>query len=322
VRPQSGRDAADQGRILTVTGKRPVADRMIELVCEPADGSALPRWAPGAHVDLVIGPAAARPYSLCGDPDDTRRWRFLVRRGRGDGGVSACLHDQLTVGDTIRARGPRDRFPLTPAARYLFLASGAGIAPLLPMVARVRATRIYPWSLLFLERGPADGSPVALREEIAALGPAASVADRFEPVAAAIAAARPGTAVQAAGSGRFVAAVEAAAGGRGDLDLHRQRFDNPVSGDTGAGACELVLARQGGRVSVPAGTPLLRALLDAGVAVPWACGSGICGACVLPVLDGAIRHRDAVLTAAERAAGRQVVTCVSTAASGTLVLDV
>ena len=177
-------------------------------------------------MDLVLGTAAPHPYSLCGDPDDTRRWRFLVRRGSRDSGVSAYLHDQLRAGDTLRARGPRDRFPLATAGR------------------------------------------------------------------------------------------------RGDLDLHRQRFDNPAADGTGGSACELVLARQGRRVFVPPGTPLLRALLDAGVAVPWACGSGICGACVLPVLDGKIRHRDAVLTATEQGAGRLVVTCVSTAATETLVLDV
>ena len=319
MRQHRGHDAAEQARILAVTGKRQVADRLIELVCEPADGAALPQWAPGAHVDLVLGPATGRPYSLCGDPDDTRRWRFLVSRGRGDSGVSGYLHDQLKVGDTLRARGPRDRFPLANAARYLFLAAGAGIAPLLPMVARVRAARIYPWSLVLLERGTAVGS---LHEEMDSLGPAASIVGHFDSVAAAVAAALPGTAVQAAGSSRFVTAVEARAGHRDDPDLHRQRFDNPAARGTGGSPCELVLARQGGRVFVPAGTPLLRALLDAGVAVPWTCGSGICGACVLPVLDGKIRHRDAVLTATERGAGRLVVSCVSTAASETLVLDV
>ncbi len=319
MRRHTGLAAGGQTRILVVTGKRQLADGVVELVCEPADGAALPRWQPGAHADLVVGPGLTRPYSLCGDPDDTGRWRFLVRRGPGDSGASAYLHDQLQTGDTLRARGPRDRFPLASAAHYLFLASGAGIAPLLPMAARVRAARIYPWSLLLLERSTA-ASP--LLEEVRSLGPAASVVGHFGSVAAAITAAPPGTAVHAAGSSRFVAAVEAQAADRPDLDLHRQRFDNPAAGGTEGGACELVLARQGMRVPVPAGTPLLEALLDAGVAVPWACGSGICGACAMPVLDGAIRHRDAVLTAAERAAGRLVITCVSNAASGTLVLDI
>src|ERR1700755_58625 len=74
VRRQTGHDVAEQARILVVSGKRQVADGMVELVCEQGDGDALPRWAPGAHVDLVLGPALARPYSLYGDPDDNRRW--------------------------------------------------------------------------------------------------------------------------------------------------------------------------------------------------------------------------------------------------------
>jgi ferredoxin len=161
-----------------------------------------------------------------------------------------------------------------------------------------------------------------LQEEVRSLGPAASVVDHLGSIAAATAAALPGTAVQVAGSSRFVAAVEAQVARRPDLDLHRQRFDTPAAAGTEGSECELVLARRGERVFVPAGTPLLRALLDAGITIPWACGSGICGACALPVIYGTVRHRDAVLTAAERTAGRLVVTCVSTAATETLVLDV
>ena len=67
MRRQTGHDIAEQARILVVSGKRQVADGMVELVCEPADGDALPRWAPGAHVDLVLGPALARPYSRARD---------------------------------------------------------------------------------------------------------------------------------------------------------------------------------------------------------------------------------------------------------------
>ncbi len=32
----------------------------------------LPRWEPGAHLDLVIGDGSVRQYSLCGDPDAPR----------------------------------------------------------------------------------------------------------------------------------------------------------------------------------------------------------------------------------------------------------
>lgn len=281
----------------------------VEVRLAAADGAALPRWAPGAHVDLVLPGGLVRPYSLCGDPRDTATWRLLVRRA---GRASAYVHDQLQVGDVVHARGPRDRFVLGAAARYLFVASGAGIAPLLPMARWVAAARIYPWQLLHL-----DGGRSLLADEVQTLG---TTADDFALVADAVLAAPDGTAVYACGSARFVDAVADLAGQK--LDLHRQQFDRPEPVPGGTPACELVLARRGDTIPVPAGTSLLDALLDAGVPVPVACGVGICGACIVPLLEGTVRHRDSILTDAERATGRSVVTCVSAADSARLVLDV
>jgi ferredoxin len=73
--------------------------------------------------------------------------------------------------------------------------------------------------------------------------------------------------------------------------------------------------------SVEAGTPILTALLDAGVDVPYACGAGICGACAVRVVEGRIDHRDSVLSRSERDAGNLIITCVSRAADDGIVLD-
>ncbi|GAA3388971.1 PDR/VanB family oxidoreductase [Cryptosporangium minutisporangium] len=295
------------GRPLVVDSRRPADAVTVEIRLTAADGGALPRWAPGAHIDLVLPSGLVRPYSLCGDPHDTTSWRLLVRRA---GDASAYVHDRLQVGDVVHARGPRDRFPLVAAARYLFLAGGAGIAPLLPMVRWVAAARIYPWQLLHLDR---DASLLADETLGTTVG-------EFGLVADAVRAAADGTAVYACGSARFVDAVAELAGNR--LDLHRQQFDRPEPVPGGTPACELVLARRGDTIPVPAGTSLLDALLDAGVPVPVSCGVGICGACIVPLLDGTVRHRDSILTDTERASGRSVVTCVSAADSARLVLDV
>ncbi len=299
--------------------KRAVDGRTVEVVLSPTDGGMLPRWAPGAHVDLVLPGGLVRPYSLCGDPDDGLTWRLLVRRGARarPGGASAYVHDRLGVGDRVHARGPRDRFPLAAAGRYLFLASGVGLAPLLPMVRRVDGARVYPWTLVHLE--PAGGrSP--LGEEVRSLGPSATTAESLAEVAAAVRTAPAGTAVHVCGGARFVDAVESLSQAQPGLDLHQQRFDAGPRTDAGGAAYELVLARRGDRIPVATGVPLLEALLDAGVDVPSSCGSGVCGACVVRVLAGSVRHRDAVLTEAERASG-EVVTCVSAPASAELVLD-
>ncbi|MCK9896021.1 flavin reductase family protein [Frankia sp. AgB32] len=290
---------------------------MVELVLAATDEQRLPRWAPGGHVDLVLPTGLTRPYSLAGDPDDDRSWRLLVARSPTAGdGAGNYIHDVLRTGERLRVRGPRHLFSLGGGARYLFLAAGAGIAPLLPMVRRVRAARVYPWSLVHV-----DGSSryTALREEVESLGATSRSSPARRAAVRALADAHPDTAVYACGSSRFVDELARAAP-RG-VDLHRQRFDAPGGGPGAGRAYEVVLARQGERIRVEPGTRLLSALHQAGVEVPVSCGTGNCGACLVRVLGGAIEHHDRVLTDLERKEGRQIVSCVSTAAGPQLVLD-
>ncbi|SOD98038.1 flavin reductase family protein [Blastococcus haudaquaticus] len=306
----------DRGRDVTVLAVGPVADRIVEVVLGPADDAPFPRWAPGAHVDVVLPIGVARPYSLAGDPADARSWRLLVARS-APGDASAHIHDELRPGDRLRVRGPRHLFALGGGARYLFLGSGSGIAPLLPMARWVAAARIHPWALVHVDRSARHRT---LREEVAALGTGSRTVATADDALAALADAAPGTAVYAAGSSSFVDAVADAAPEH--VALNRQRFDAPVGVSGAARPFELVLGRRRERVRVEAGTPLLTALHQAGVDVPVSCGAGICGACVVGVLEGTVEHRDSILTAAERAAGSRIVSCVSTAAGDRLVLDV
>jgi vanillate O-demethylase ferredoxin subunit len=81
------------------------------------------------------------------------------------------------------------------------------------------------------------------------------------------------------------------------------------------------LAATGRTVLVPAGLSILEALLDEGVDVPFSCMEGICGSCRTTVVAGLPRHRDSVLTAADRAAGDSIMVCCSGAEGGRIVLD-
>lgn len=308
---------ANAGREAAVTAVRPVGDRIVEVLLAPTDGR-FPRWAPGAHVDLVLPDGLVRPYSLAGDPHDDRSWRLLVARsGAAGSSSSAYVHDVLRAGDLVRVRAPRNLFPLEGSSRYLFLAAGAGIAPLLPMVRRVRDARLYPWALLHVDRSQVHTS---LRAEVEDLGTGARTVSGHSPVRTALTGAPPGTAVYACGSSRFVDAVAEVA--RPRLRVHRERFDAPSRATGTDRPFELVLTRRGERIRVEAGTPIVTALHRAGVDVPVSCGAGICGACVLDVAGGTVEHRDSLLSPQERAAGRRVVTCVSQAAGPVLALDV
>src|SRR5947209_12402770 len=119
---------------LVVARRREVADGVVVLDLVDPLGSGLPTWAPGAHVDLMLGDGLVRQYSLCSDPTDYQRWRVGVLRHPESRGGSRHVHESLREGSTVQVRGPRNHFPLVDSPSYLFIAGGIGITPLLPMI--------------------------------------------------------------------------------------------------------------------------------------------------------------------------------------------
>ena len=87
------------------------------------------------------------------------------------------------------------------------------------------------------------------------------------------------------------------------------------------GQFDVVCAAAGMALAVPVDISILEAVRGAGLAVPVACPDARCGACETRVLEGVAEHRDAVLTAEERAVGETMMICVSRATTPSLVLD-
>jgi ferredoxin-NADP reductase len=61
------------------------------------------------------------------------------------------VHDSVQVGTTLTAIGPRNHFTLVPAARYVFIAGGIGITPLLGMIEAAERAQT-PWQLFYAGR--------------------------------------------------------------------------------------------------------------------------------------------------------------------------
>ena len=127
-----------------------VADGVVALTLRAG------RRPPAAGLDAgrARRPAARRPgvptrqYSLCGDPADRTAYRLGVLRDPDGGGGSRYVHDRLTEGDLVRVRGPRNNFALAASPRYLFIAGGIGITPILPMIAAAEAAGAE-WNLVY-----------------------------------------------------------------------------------------------------------------------------------------------------------------------------
>lgn len=314
---------------LLLRGMTLVAERILALELEDPDGGVLPSWQPGAHIDVVLPDGTVRQYSLCGDPAERRRWRLAVLEQTAGRGGSRQVHRILRPGDRLLVRGPRNHFPLVPAADYLFIAGGIGITPILPMVAEVAAASV-PYRLLYGGRSRAG---LAFADELRRFGDHVDLIPQDErgliDVPGALDRCPPGTAVYCCGPEPLIAAVQAACATR-PVSLHIERFEAAVSDGTDGtsaaapapgAAFDLMLAGSGEVLHVPAGRSVLEVLEDAGVDVPNSCREGICGTCETGVIDGVPDHRDQLLSDAERAAGRTMLVCVSRSHTPRLVLD-
>ena len=128
-----------------------VADGVKTIEFRAVDGSELPSWTPGAHLDVVVREGVERQYSLCGDPAYRRSYRIGVLRDDEGRGGSRAMHTELSVGSRVRLRGPLNHFELVPAESYLFIAGGIGITPLIPMIHAAEEAGAS-WSLAYAGR--------------------------------------------------------------------------------------------------------------------------------------------------------------------------
>lgn len=299
-----------------------VADGVVQLTFTRVDGAVFPVWEPGAHLDLVLGPDLVRQYSLCGDPDDRTALTVAVLNVPNSRGGSRRIHEELTEGDRLRLRGPRNTFRFRSATRYVFVAGGIGITPLMPMVAAAAATGAQ-WHLIY---GGRSRSSMAFHEKLtAAHGDRVSVVAEDEngvlDLDTLLAQPDTRTRVYCCGPEPLLRAVEERSASWPAETLHVERFAAAPT-DTGLqSAFEVELAGTGTTLHVPGDRSVLEVLEEAGVPVLSSCRQGTCGTCETAVLDGLVLHRDALLTEEERASGEVMMVCVSRARTPRLVLD-
>jgi len=312
---------------LTVIDRTVVAldDNVVALTLARADGSALPPWHPGAHVDIHLPSGRVRQYSLCGDPGQRESYRIAVRRIPSGGGGSIEVHDALPVGATITTSGPRNAFPLSvpgygsPTRRVRFIAGGIGITPILPMLGLAERLNV-DWSMIYAGR---SAESIPFLDEVRRFGDRVRIrtddVDGLPTADELLGDCASGTTVYACGPAPMLTTIRERLIGRDDVELHFERFAAAPVLDGEAFSVTLASSRT--EIEVAADATLLTALQHAGVNPPYSCQQGFCGTCRIRVLNGVVQHRDTVLTEPERDSG-MILTCVSRAAAASrLTLD-
>ena len=319
---------------LTVAGRREVARDITEFTLRDPAGAALPAFTPGAHLRVTTPLGAERKYSLTNAPADSREQaRYIIavkREGNGRGG-SVSMVDGLQAGGALLVTAPENAFPMaTDAKRFIFIAGGIGITPILGMVRTLLGYEEtleqdpVPFKLYYLTR---DAASTAYREEISALGPARAVLHHDGGDAAnafdlwpALEKPAAGTHVYCCGPRPLMDAVRDMSGHWPASAIHFESFG---VGDASLyepnQAFTVVLGRSGMAIPVAEDESVLEALRNHGRRVPSSCEAGSCGTCRTVYTSGDVEHRDMVLMEDEKA--DQIMVCVSRARGGELVLD-
>lgn len=297
---------------------------------------------PGQHVNVscsVDGRRTTRSYSLTGVPRGDKRLSITVKRVAG-GKLSTHLVDTARVGDVLEL-GPAFGDMVLPQhaeGRWLFLAAGSGITPLMSLT-RALAERDMPveltllyWvktraELCFLQelralaaRQPRFRLQVIVTHEDATLqGDAHGLisADQLEALVPQLGQQQ----VFACGPGGFVETARQLTQGR------VRRFEaegfTPAAplglpADGQATTVRVHLQRSGRDVEVSTGASLLEALEAQGLNPPSGCRMGICNTCSCQRLSGTTH--DMKTGEAESETDHAVRLCISRAATD-LTLD-
>ncbi|HWP18277.1 MAG TPA: cytochrome P450/oxidoreductase [Burkholderiaceae bacterium] len=318
--------ARDMVRSLVVRAAEPVAEGIVRLRLAAPDGRALPRWTPGAHIDIECGDTGlSRQYSLCGPLTDTSEWAIAVQLDPSSRGGSAWVHRHAVPGAVLRVRGPRNHFRLDESARRLvFVAGGIGITPIMAMAERAQALGV-DYEIHYSARSRAAlAFEHDLREKHGdRLHLYVSEEGRRNDLVRLLAQPDAGTRIYACGPQRMLDELERLAASWPEDALHVEHFSGGARrlDPLREKPFEVELRNTGLKLEVPADKTLLEVLRACNVDVQSDCEEGLCGSCEVGVLEGEVDHRDSVLSRAERQTHQRMMACCSRACSQRLVLD-
>ncbi|AEF42849.1 PDR/VanB family oxidoreductase [Hoyosella subflava] len=311
--------AREHALLLELVNREVVAhdEDVVQLTFAAPDGSPLPAWQPGCHLDIHLPSGRRRQYSLCGDPSDTGHYRIAVRKIPDGGGGSLEMHS-LRVGTSVEIRGPRNGFPFVPRERMLFVAGGIGITPILPMVRAAQRLGI-DWHFVYCGR---NRQSIPFLAEISTWDQQ-RVTIRLDdeqgvPTAGDVLAEAPTDgAVYVCGPPPLIELIRSATADDRAVSIHSERFSAPPVRN--GRPFEIQLARTGKVVPVPADQSALAVIKQHEPNVGYSCQQGFCGSCKVRVVSGTPEHLDGRLTEEERA--DSMLICVSRAKTERLVLD-
>lgn len=314
VPPESMVSAADAFKSKMRVRVRSVvylAEKTLGFEFVALDGSSLPVFTAGSHIDVHLPGGLIRQYSISSDPAEAHHYVVAVLLEAAGRGGSVAMHEHIRPGADVTISTPRNHFAIDPkASHHLLIGAGIGITPMMAMVAEL-THRDASFHLYYCSRSP---ERTAFLPEVSALadkGLATLVHDHGVPadgldLKATLANIREGSALYYCGPGGFLGAVEAAASHWPKAALHSERF-GAQTGDVQPPVTieddhsfDIKLASTGETFHVERSQTIVDVLRKHDINVDVSCEEGYCGTCMTRYLGGDPAHHDTVLDEEDR----------------------
>lgn len=306
---------------------------------------------PGQALSVTISLAdeeVVRTFTIasCMAEDDTIT--LTIKAGR-EAHATRFLHNELGIGDTLKARGPFGTFSLVlhPPAPMLLIGAGSGLTPMMSML-RWLAARREKVDVAFVQcvRTPNDLLFLDELEELGAVLPNLTCHVQVSRVPAGMVWYGPQGTISRAGLVQlvpdlghrrvfccgptgFMATVKSiyCAEGGDAAFYHTESFGQEIVRDDNASVLDIDASNDGlvGRVgnhrfAIPVTKTIVEAAATAGLIIPTACRQGLCGTCKMRLLAGEVSMSDQGGLSAREAREGYILACCSHAKTD-LVLE-
>jgi len=290
---------------------------------------------------MVDGKSLRRAYSI----SSLAGPELVVTIKRVVGGqVSNYLNDQLAVGETLRVFGPSGDFAASPSeveGRLVCIAGGSGITPIMSILRAWVASGHAPQAILIY--GNRDVRETIFAEELSQLGATAKNLHVHhvysEPEAGwsgptgildvatlgnvldEIGAIGSDDLFLSCGPEPMMEAVRACLKARGvaGQQLREELFAKPhlrtapSARSLGPATVQIRVGEASQTVEARGGQTLLEAGLDAGLAMPFSCAMGGCGACRVKLVEGEVLMEEPNCLTPEERSQNYVLACIGRA---------
>ena len=291
-----------------------------------SDGSGLPGFDAGAHIDVRINDDLIRQYSLSNAPSGDSladHYRIGVLNDPESRGGSLALFNEFHTGKEVQISVPRNHFEVAShTGTAILVAGGIGVTPILSMAHQLKQAG-RDFEIHYCLNKLANGAFVdELESEFAEqLTIHCSVDKKFDP-SETFADRKSDAHVYVCGPSGFMDWVIDTAKEQGiaNEQIHFEYFNAEV--DLEGDSIEVYCSESDKTVMVGSDESIANALSNAGIRVDVSCEQGVCGTCITDVLEGIPDHRDQFLTDEEKEDNDQMALCCSRAKGPKLVIEI